>query len=200
MRTVSECCTLIPTRYTCAQAPSWGRSFLVSAGGYSHKPPHHRAHLHPRHGPYAPRIRRAAARQGSLIGVLTTGSPPSEAQRRPGPFRQALRELGWIEGKHIAFESRYAVEQLDRLPDLAAELVRLRPDVIVTTETPALRAAQQATTTVPIMTTGAAMLVEQGIVASLAQPGGNITGLSESSPDLVGKRLELLKNVVPGLA
>jgi putative ABC transport system substrate-binding protein len=79
-------------------------------------------------------------------------------------------------------------------------LVRLRPDVIVTTETPALRAAQQATTTVPIMTTGAAMLVEQGIVASLAQPGGNITGLSESSPDLVGKRLELLKNVVPGLA
>jgi len=136
----------------------------------------------------------------ALIGVLTTGSPPSEAQQRPRPFRQALRELGWIDGQNIAFESRYAVEQLDRFPDLATELVRLRPDVIVTTGTPALRAAQQATTTVPIVTTGAAMLVDQGLVASLAQPGGNITGVETNAVGLSSKRLELLKEAVPQVA
>src|SRR5215831_12229621 len=84
------------------------------------------------------------------IGSLGLGRAPSEAQRQQSPFLQALRELGWHEGHNIAFEDRYAEGKLDRLPDLAADLVRLRPDVIVTGGTPGTRAAQQATTTIPI--------------------------------------------------
>ena len=132
-----------------------------------------------------------------LIGVLVTGSPPSETQRQAGPFGQALRELGWIEGKNIAFKRRYAVEQVDRLPDLAAELVRLKPDVIVTGGTSGVLAAKQATTAIPIVINGAGMLVEQGIVASLAHPGCNITGVENNTVWHSGKRLELLKAAVP---
>src|SRR5215831_12355615 len=84
-----------------------------------------------------------------LIGVLNLGSPPSEAQLQQSPFWQKLHELGWDEGKNITVERRFAEGMLDRLPDLAADLVRLRPDVIVTTGTPGVRAAQQATTTIP---------------------------------------------------
>jgi putative ABC transport system substrate-binding protein len=135
-----------------------------------------------------------------LIGALATGFPSSETQRQPSPFGQALRELGWIEGKNITFERRFAREQPDRLPDLAAELVRLRPDVIVTGGTTGVRAAQQASTTIPVVTTGAAMLVEQGIVASLAHPGGNITGVENNAVGLSGKRLEFLKAAVPPIA
>ena len=141
-----------------------------------------------------------AQQPAKLIGLLTTGSPPSEAQRQQWPFRQKLRELGWHEGHNIAFERRYAEGQLDRLPALAAELVRLRPDVIVTAGTPGVRAAQQATTTIPIVLAGAAMLVEQGIVASLAHPGGNITGVENNAVGLSGKRLELLKEALPQVA
>jgi putative ABC transport system substrate-binding protein len=135
-----------------------------------------------------------------LIGVLLPGFAPSEAQRQSSPFRQKLRELGWIEGQNITFERRFAEGQLDRLPDLAADLVRLRPDIIVTGATQGVRAAQQATTTIPIVITGAGMLVEQGIVASLAHPGGNITGVENNAVGLSGKRLEFLKDAVPQLA
>ena len=135
-----------------------------------------------------------------LIGILNPGSPPSEAQRQQSPFLQKLRELGWHEGHNIAFERRYAEGKLDRLPDLAADLVRLRPDVIVTPGTPGVRAAQQATTTIPIVIMGAGMLVEQGIVASLAHPGGNITGVEYDAVGISGKRLEFLKDAVPQLA
>jgi putative tryptophan/tyrosine transport system substrate-binding protein len=135
-----------------------------------------------------------------LIGILGDGPTPSEAQRQQSPFWHKLRELGWHEGHNIAFEGRYAEGQMDRLPDLAAALVRLRPDVIVTGGTLGVRAAQQATTTIPIVLTGAGMLVEQGIVASLAHPRGNITGMENNVAGLSGKRLELLKEAVPQLA
>jgi putative tryptophan/tyrosine transport system substrate-binding protein len=135
-----------------------------------------------------------------VIGELMSGSPPSEARRQPGLFGQALRELGWIEGQNIALERRYAEEQLDRLADLAAELVRLKPDVIVVSGTRDVLAAKQATTTIPIVIIGAGMLVEQGIVASLAQPGGNITGVENQAVGFSGKRLELLKAALPQIA
>jgi len=130
------------------------------------------------------------------IGVLGLGFPPSEAQLQRSPFRQALRELGWVEGKNIVFESRFAEENLDRLPALAAELVRLPVDVIVATNTPTAKAAQQATKTIPIVAyMGDAM--EMGLVASLARPGGNITGVSVQNAETAGKRLQLLKEAVP---
>ena len=135
-----------------------------------------------------------------LIGTLGDGSPPSEAQRQQSPFLQKLHELGWCEGHNITFERRGAEGKLDRLPDLAAELVRLRPDIIVTGGTLGVRAAQQTTTTIPIVVAGAGMLVEQGIVASLAHPGGNITGVENTPLGLSGKRLALLKEAVPQLA
>ena len=112
-------------------------------------------------------------------------------------FLQGLRDLGYIEGRNVVMEYRNAEGKLERLPELAADLVRLRPDVIVAGGTPALRAAQQATTTIPIVTTGAAMLVEQGFVASLTHPGGNVTGVENNRPELYSKRLELLKEAVP---
>ena len=135
-----------------------------------------------------------------LIGVLGMGFPPSEAVRQQSPFWQKLRELGWQEGHNIAVERRFAEGKLDRLPDLAADLVRLKPDVIVTGSTPGVLAAQQATTTIPIVITGVAQLVEQGIVASLAHPGGNITGLEGTISGLSAKRLEILKEAMPQAA
>lgn len=142
----------------------------------------------------------AAAQQPAklpLLGVFSTGFPPAEGQRPRSPFGQALRELGWIEGQTIAVERRYAEEQPDRLVELAAELVRLKPDVMVTGGTSGVLALKHATTTIPIVINGAGMLVEQGIVASLAQPGGNITGVENNAVGLSGKRLELLKGALP---
>ena len=134
-----------------------------------------------------------------LIGLLINSYPPSEAQWQQSPFRQKLRELGWHEGHNIAFERRYTEGQTERLPDLAAELVRLRPDISATGGTPGARAAQQATTTIPIVLWGAGLLVEQGIVASLAHPSGNITGVENTAVGLSGKRLEILKDALPRL-
>jgi len=113
------------------------------------------------------------------------------------PFRQGLRELGYVEGQNIAIEYRYADRKLDRLPDLAAELVRLPVDVIVAGGSNAARAAQQATRTIPIVLVGGVDPVGLGHVASLARPEGNITGPSAISAELGGKRLELLKEAVP---
>ena len=112
-------------------------------------------------------------------------------------FRQGLRELGWVEGKNIAIEVRYAEGRYERLPDLAAELVRLKVDVIVAAGTQAALAAKQATSTIPIVMAAVGDPVATGLVASLARPGGNLTGPSLMLPELIGKQLELLKEVVP---
>lgn len=127
---------------------------------------------------------------------------------RPGPpqepidaFRQGLRDLGYIEGQNIIIEYRFAEERYDRLPQLAAELVSLNPDVILTSTTPGALAAKKATTSIPIVVGSAGDLVQRGIVTSLARPGGNITGLTFiSSRELDSKRLELLKEVAPKIS
>src|SRR5262249_59270514 len=121
----------------------------------------------------------------------------------PGPspeleaFRQGLRELGYIEGQNISIEYRFASGQVGRLPELAAELVRLKLDVIVAPGTPASMAAKKATSTIPIVFAGVADALGAGLVASVARPGGNATGLTSISAALGGKRLELLKVVAP---
>ena len=112
-------------------------------------------------------------------------------------FRQGLKELGYIEGKNIAFEYRYAEGKADRLPALAAELVVLKVDVIVTSATPSVLALKKATSTIPIVFVAVADPVASGLVASLARPGGNITGLTILAVELSGKRVELLKEAVP---
>jgi len=115
-------------------------------------------------------------------------------------FLQGLRDVGYVEGRNVAIEYRDAEGKVERLPTLAAELVALKVDVIVTeNSTLAARVAKQATTTIPIVFTSVGDAVESGLVISLARPGGNVTGLSNLGPELVGKRLELLKQAVPGL-
>jgi putative ABC transport system substrate-binding protein len=128
------------------------------------------------------------------IGYLSGGS------RSAKEFRQGLRELGYVEGKNIIIEWRSAEGTVDRLPALAAELVRLKVDVIVTGGGRATRAAKAATKTIPIVMAQVPDPVGDGFVASLARPGGNITGLSALGPELSGKRLELLKETVPKLS
>jgi putative ABC transport system substrate-binding protein len=128
------------------------------------------------------------------------GASLSTSPARIEAFRQGLRELGYVEGKNIVIEYRHAEGKLDRLPALAAELVRLKVDIIVTSTPLATRAAKEATSTIPIVMTQDADPVGNGFVASLARPGGNITGLATLSPELSGKRLELLKETVPKLS
>ncbi len=130
------------------------------------------------------------------IGFLSWGFPPP-SDPYGEPFRQGLRELGYVEGQNIVVEYRWAEERSDRAADLAAELVRLRVDVIVAWTSPAVKADGNATRTIPIVMGGAADPVGTGLVASLARPGGNITGPSHMMPDLAGKRLELLREVLP---
>ena len=115
-------------------------------------------------------------------------------------FRQELGKLGWIEGKNITIEYRFAESKLDRLPELAAELVRLKVDLIVATDTRSALVGKNATTTIPIVMANVGDPVAAGLVASLARPGGNVTGLSGLSPELNTKRLEILKDAVPKLA
>ena len=112
-------------------------------------------------------------------------------------FREGLRELGYVEGKNIIVECRYGEGRLERLPGLAADLVRLNVDIIVTGGRPSTRAAKQATSTIPIVMAAAGNPVGNGFVASLARPGGNITGLTTIRGDLTGKRLELLQETAP---
>jgi putative ABC transport system substrate-binding protein len=133
------------------------------------------------------------------IGFLVGVSPSAFAARREA-FRQALRDLGYVEGKNIVVEARYAEGKLDRLPAVAAELVHLKVDILVTAGGQATRAAKAATSTIPIVMTNDPDPVGSGLIASLARPGGNITGLSTLSPELSGKRMELLREVVPTLA
>ena len=132
-------------------------------------------------------------RIGLLISASTTETAPYiEA------FRQSLRELGYTEGKNIILEIRGAGAKYDRLPDIAAELVALKVDIIVAGGTPAVRFAMKATSTIPIVMRTAIDPVEAGFVASLARPGGNITGVTSITTKLIGKQLELLAEVVPG--
>src|SRR5262245_60809727 len=115
-------------------------------------------------------------------------------------FRQELHKLGWIEGKNITLEYRFSEQKRERLPELAADLVRLNVDLIVTTGDPPALAAKGATTTIPIVMANAGDPVGSGLVASLARPGGNVTGLSNLGPELNSKRLEVLKDAIPKLA
>jgi putative ABC transport system substrate-binding protein len=148
--------------------------------------------------PLAPEAQLAG--KVARIGWLASGFPPSEADRQRSPFFQGLRALGWVEGQNITIEPRYAEERSDRLPELAAELVQLNVHVIVVGDSAAIPAAKQATSTIPIVMTVSGDPVGHGYVASLARPGGNITGLSNLTPQLAGQRLEFLTEVVPELS
>jgi putative ABC transport system substrate-binding protein len=135
------------------------------------------------------------------IGYLSRDLHPADS-RAPAPrnleaFRQGLRELGYVEGKNIIIEYRYAEGRFERLPVLAEELVRLKVEIIVAESFTTVRAVRKVTTTIPIVVTGGMDPVGSGFVASLSRPGGNVTGLSNYSVELLGKRLELLKEVVP---
>jgi ABC-type uncharacterized transport system substrate-binding protein len=132
------------------------------------------------------------------IGFLGESTPVAQSERTAA-FVQRLRELGWIEGRTVAIEYRWAEGRSERFAEIATELVRLKVDVIVTSSTPAVIAAKQATSVIPIVIAAAADPVGTGLVAGLARPGGNVTGLSLQATDLAGKRLELLREVVPGL-
>ena len=133
------------------------------------------------------------------IGYLTANSYSAELPRLD-PFRQGLRALGHVEGQNIAIEYRYTDGKFERLPDVAAELVRLKVDVLVANTTNAALAAKNATQTIPIFFIGVSDPVAAGLVDSLPRPGGNITGLTNIAPVLSGKRLELLKETVPKLS
>ena len=133
-----------------------------------------------------------------VIGFLAVGSYESRAPLIAG-FRQGLRDLGYVEGQTVAIEYRFA-ERSDRLPDAAADLVGLKVDIILASGTPATIGAKQATTTIPIVMGSGGDPVATGLVASLARPGGNVTGMSLIVPRISGKRLELLKAIVPGLS
>ncbi len=135
------------------------------------------------------------------IGFLSAGSRQSLADAGYYPaFLQGMRELGYFEGKNLAIEARYADGQYERLPALAAELVRLKVDVIVATPSPAIRAAQHATTTIPIISANTGDPVGSGFAASLAHPGGNLSGLSSNNLDTSAKLLELLSTMAPKMS
>src|SRR6266508_6452688 len=129
-----------------------------------------------------------------FLALLDLASAAEEA------FLQGLRDLGYIDGQTIHIDYRWAAGKVDRLPELAQELVRLKPDLIVARATPAAHAARNATTTIPIVMLGVADAVGTGLVASLARPGGNITGTTNIMPELAGKRLDLLREILPKLS
>jgi putative ABC transport system substrate-binding protein len=144
----------------------------------------------------------AGAQQGGKvfrIGILDPSTASGSAVLWEA-FRQELRKLGWNEGKNITIEYRFAEQKGERLPELAAELVRLKVDLIIVPDTPSTLAVKKVTTTIPVVMTNPADPVGSGLVASLGHPGGNITGLSSLSPELGTKRLEILKDAVPKLA
>src|SRR5215472_2030742 len=143
----------------------------------------------------------ARAQQSGMlptIGYLGSATPATQGQW-VAAFVQRLRELGWIEGRTIAIEYRWAEGRTERAAEIAAELVQRKVDVIVTLGTAVVVAAMQATSVIPIVFAAAGDPVGTGLIASLARPGGNVTGLSNQVPPLAGKRLELLREIVPGL-
>jgi len=132
------------------------------------------------------------------VGVLMDLYPPDA--NPPQALRQGLRDLGWVEGRNLVIDWRYQLGQSDRLPALAAELVRLKPDIIVADSTVAIRAALQATSTIPIVMAGSADAVGTGLVSNLARPGGNVTGVTIMLAEMSAKRLQLLKEAVPSVS
>ena len=148
-----------------------------------------------------PLAARAQTAKVARIGYLITGALESpETRINRDAFRQGLTELGYIEGRNIVIEYRAADGKIERLPGLATELVGLKVDLIVALATPAGRAAQQATTTIPIVVTAMGDPVRDGLVASLARPGGNITGTTFLGPELVPKRLSFLRELLPTIS
>jgi putative ABC transport system substrate-binding protein len=130
------------------------------------------------------------------IGVLVSSSAALNASRDEA-LREGLREIGYVEGKNIVMEYRHADGKLDRLPELARDLVRSKPDIIIAGGTRAAVAARQATGAIPIVVSGAGDLVAAGLVQNLSAPGGNVTGVSRLSPEILGTRVELVKKVIP---
>src|SRR5262245_34526440 len=141
------------------------------------------------------------AKRQPRIGVLRPGSPSDPtAPKYTEAFLNGLRDVGYIEGRNIAIDTRFLEGAIDRLPTLAAELVALNPDILVCGFRPGVRALKQATPTIPIVMAGAGDPVGAGFIASFARPGGNITGLTSISPELDGKRVEILKETIPGVS
>ena len=147
---------------------------------------------------WPPAARAQQAAKLPTIGFLGSAAPSTQASRAAA-FVQRLRELGWIENRTVAIEYRWAEGRRERYSEIAADFVRLKVDVIVTSGAPIVLAIKQATSVVPIVFATVADPVATGIVNSLARPGGNATGLSLQSLDLAGKRLSLLREVAPGL-
>jgi ABC-type uncharacterized transport system substrate-binding protein len=141
----------------------------------------------------------ASAQQGKLLRIGALVLTSADAQSLGRALREGLRELGYAEGQNFAFEFRSADGNTDRLPELAAELVRLPVDVIVATFTPCALAAKQATTTIPIVMAAVADPISSGLAQSLARPGGNITGFSNMAAETAGKSVELLRDMLPSL-
>jgi ABC-type uncharacterized transport system substrate-binding protein len=140
-----------------------------------------------------------AQQPGKLPTVGFLGATPSAESQRVAAFVQRLRELAWIDGRNLAIEYRWAEGRPERVSEIAAEFVRIKIDVIVTVATPPTLAAKQATAVIPIVFAAVSDPVGTGLVASLARPGGNVTGLANQLSDTASKRLELLREVVPGL-
>src|SRR5262249_46772964 len=147
-----------------------------------------------------PLAAQAQQPSGRMFRIGFVGLPTEEAlPQRIEVFRAGLRDLGYQEGHNVTIESRWADEHYERLPALFAEMVRLKVDVIVTHGTPGALAAKQATSTIPVVFASSGDAVGSHIVASLAQPGGNLTGLTFFNPELAAKRVELLKEAMPRL-
>lgn len=144
----------------------------------------------------------AQAQQQTKIPQIgfQSAATPAALSARVGAFQQGLRELGYVEGKSISVEYRYAEGKLDRLDEFAAEFVRRKVDIIVTAAPSSTRAARKVTSTIPIVMAWDNDPVANGFVASLARPGGNITGMSSLAPEITGKQLELLKETIPRLS
>jgi putative tryptophan/tyrosine transport system substrate-binding protein len=140
-----------------------------------------------------------AQQAGKLPTIGFLGATPSVESQRVAAFVQRLRELAWVDGRNVAIEYRWAEGRPERVSEIAAEFVRIRVDVIVTVATPPTLAAKQATAVIPIVFAAVSDPVGTGLVASLARPGGNVTGLANQLSDTVGKKLELLREVVPDL-
>ena len=144
-----------------------------------------------------PRAALAQPVKVARLGLLASSSAETFAASLK-IFRKSLQELGWVEGQNLTIEARYAGAHYDQLPALAAELVKLEVDVILTLATPAIQAAKRATTTIPIVFETLGDAVSTGLVPNLARPGGNVTGWSGFAPELSGKRLELIRELLPG--
>jgi ABC-type uncharacterized transport system substrate-binding protein len=144
----------------------------------------------------------AARAQQKAMPVIALLSPFTRTEIEPWhqALRQGLRDLGWVEGRNVRFDYRDADGEVDRLPELVADLIKLKPDVIVVAVTPDALAAAKATNTIPIVMASPGDPVATGLIASLARPGGNVTGLTQVSTDLSAKRLQLLKEVAPGIS